>query len=531
MVLAGDVWDEGSLGTRPSHDLVKKSLEAISGIDSELEWKIKAITTLPSPPGMNISLCKAAKAAMEAEAKRAAEAEKAQHRSVLQLEELYQMYDSIVKKSEKPDLSGTEVDIQGNMKLDLQQLRHELSKLILFDLPDSAQRLSTIAKLDLSNNNMKCLAESLTSLVNLRTLDVHSNQLTSLPHSMGRLKKLKTLNISGNFFAELPESVQNCSGLEELNADFNDLKQLPETLGVKLFNLQKLSVHSNKLTYLPCSISCLISLRVLDVHMNKLGCLPQDIGNLENLQILNISCNFHYLNALPDSICRLTRLDELDVSYNQIKTLPDLFGDLVMLTRLNLEGNPLVLPPPEITRDGMEAVKIYMRNRASKIIVPPIVSTRVYKSLVPPIVSMLGCKGLSSLGVVKTCIVNQASKILIPNNLSSLGCKLAAKSISSTSGTSAIMKSGKSMSLYQHIYGEERFSSKARSQLEAVKTHKKNMSNKSLLSCNFSSLGRKLAGKWISCNSGTSGIVTSRKSMTLYEHLYQKEGPSSKGCF
>lgn len=371
MASAGAAAEEESLGTRPSHDLVKASRKAVSRIESELQWKIKAIEALPNPPDMDISICKAAKAAMEAEAKKLAEEEKAQHRSIIQLEELYQMYDNmIVKKSDNPANSRSVADIQGNMKVDVQQLLHELNGLILFNLPDSAHKLSTIAKLDLSNNNMKCLTESVTSLVNLRTLDVHSNQLTSLPQSMGRLQKLKILNISGNLFTELPESVQNCRSLEELTADFNKLQRLPETLGIKMFNLQKLSVHSNNLSYLPSSFSCLMSLRVLDVHMNKLIYLPEDIDNLVSLQILNVSCNFGNLNALPDSICALCALVELDASFNQIKTLPDFIGGLVKLKRLNLEGNPLIRPPPEIVREGLEAITKYMSNRATKRLMP-----------------------------------------------------------------------------------------------------------------------------------------------------------------
>lgn len=370
MALAGVAAEEGTLGTRPSHDLVKVSRKAVSRIESELAWKIKAIAALSNPPDMDISLCEAAKAAMEAEAKRIAEEEKAPHRSVIQLEEFYQMYDNIIKKSENSGISKTEAYIKGNTKLDIQQLLHELNRLILFNLPDSAQKLSTIGKLDLSNNNMKSLTESVTSLVNLRTLDVHSNQLTSLPQSMGKLQKLKILNISGNFFAELPESVQNCRSLEELIADFNKLQRLPETIGIKLFNLQKLSVHSNQLSYLPSSISCLMSLRVLDVHMNKLRYLPDDIDNLVSLQTLNISCNFGYLNVLPDSICGLSSLVELDASFNQIKTLPDFFGGLVKLKRLNLEGNPLIRPPREVVRDGLEAINKYMSNRATERLMP-----------------------------------------------------------------------------------------------------------------------------------------------------------------
>lgn len=137
---------------------------------------------------------------MEAEAKRIAEAEKAPHISVLQLEELYQ-------------ISRAEADFGKNMKVDIKQLLQELRALLLSNVPDSTQWLSVIAKLDLSKNNITCLPESVTSLVNLKTLDVHSNQLTSLPHSMGRLSKLKILNISENFFEELPECVQNCGSI------------------------------------------------------------------------------------------------------------------------------------------------------------------------------------------------------------------------------------------------------------------------------------------------------------------------------
>jgi hypothetical protein len=42
----------------------------------------------------------------------------------------------------------------------------------------------------------------------------------------------------------------------------------------------------------------------------------------------------------------------------------------VKLKRLNLEGNPLIRPPPEIVRDGLEAIKKYMRNRATKSLLP-----------------------------------------------------------------------------------------------------------------------------------------------------------------
>ena len=100
---------------------------------------------------------------MEAEEKRLAETKKAQHRSVILLEELYQTYDTIASRSasavedesEDPAISKAEANLDGNMKLNPEELLQDLKGLILFNVPDSSQKLSAIAKLDLSNNNIK----------------------------------------------------------------------------------------------------------------------------------------------------------------------------------------------------------------------------------------------------------------------------------------------------------------------------------------------------------------------------------------
>eukprot|EP01018_Ginkgo_biloba_P000410 Gb_23555 [translate_table: standard] len=236
-----------------------------------------------------------------------------------------------------------------------------LSAFMLKWVPESFVSMETFVNLDLSNNNLECLPESVGNLVNLTSLDIHSNQLKSLPNSIGKLVNLKHLHLSGNMLTTLPYTIQDA--LEELMADFNQLERLPETMGFELINMRKLSVHSNKISYLPPSISHMTDLRVLDAHLNKLRLLPKDIGNLVNLQMLNISCNFSDLPALPDSIGGLVNLTDIDLSYNQIRVLPDTFGNLKNLQRVELEGNPLLMPPPEVVDDGIEAVKKFMAER------------------------------------------------------------------------------------------------------------------------------------------------------------------------
>ncbi|XVF69873.1 hypothetical protein PTKIN_Ptkin11bG0115600 [Pterospermum kingtungense] len=241
----------------------------------------------------------------------------------------------------------------------------DLSGMSLDSLPNPYLNLATICKLDLSNNNLQSIPESLTArLLNVVVLDVHSNQLKSLPDSIGCLSKLKILNISGNFLQTLPKTIQNCSSLEELNVNFNKLTMLPETIGFELINLKKLSVNSNKLILLPKSITYLTSLRVLDARLNCLRSLPEDLENLIKLEVLNVSQNFQYLENLPYSIGLLGSLVELDVSYNKITSLPDSIGCLKKLRKLCVEGNPLVSPPMEIFEMmSLHAVKEYLSEK------------------------------------------------------------------------------------------------------------------------------------------------------------------------
>ncbi|KAL0738996.1 hypothetical protein Bca4012_015206 [Brassica carinata] len=245
--------------------------------------------------------------------------------------------------------------------------RRNLSGMSLASLSASPIDLASISKLDLSNNNIQQIPESLVArMLNLWALDLHSNQLKTLPNSIGCLSKLKVLNVSGNNLQCLPKTIEDCISLEELNANFNELNRLPETIGFELTNLTKLSVNSNKLVLLPSSLSHLTSLRVLDARLNCLVSLPDDLENLVNLQVLNVSQNFQHLKELPYSVGLLISLVELDVSYNGITVLPDSIGCLHQIKKLSVEGNPLVSPPFEVVEQGLVAVKKYMSEKMTE---------------------------------------------------------------------------------------------------------------------------------------------------------------------
>lgn len=157
--------------------------------------------------------------------------------------------------------------------------------------------------------------------------------------------------------------------LVELDVSFNNLTYLPTNIGHDMPYLQRLSIQLNKIRSLPTSVCELRSLRHLDAHFNELRGLPHAIGYLMNLETLNLSSNFSDLTELPETFGDLTNLSELDLSNNQIHALPDTFGRLDNLVKLNVEQNPLVVPPPEVVKEGVEAVKIYMAKRWLDILV------------------------------------------------------------------------------------------------------------------------------------------------------------------
>lgn len=151
--------------------------------------------------------------------------------------------------------------------------------------------------------------------------------------------------------------------LIELDAGFNDLMFMPMNIGYGLVNLQKLSIHLNKLKALPNSICEMKSLRILDAHFNSIHGLPHAIGRLTKLEVLNLSSNFTDLTEVPESIGDLVNLRELDISNNQIRVIPETIYQLENVIKLNVDQNPLVIPPIDIVNKGVQAIKEYMMKR------------------------------------------------------------------------------------------------------------------------------------------------------------------------
>ena len=146
-----------------------------------------------------------------------------------------------------------------------------------------------ITHLNLSNNQLTQLPDSLSNLVNLQHLNLSRNKLTQLPDFFGNLVNLEWLDLSNNQLTQFSGPIGNLVNLEWLDLDRNELTQLPDSFG-NLVNLQMLWLSNNQLTSLPDSFNKLVNVYKLCLNYNKLTQLPHGMSNL-NLKFLYLSRN------------------------------------------------------------------------------------------------------------------------------------------------------------------------------------------------------------------------------------------------
>lgn len=232
-------------------------------------------------------------------------------------------------------------------------------------------RWSGAIEIDLGNMKLTELPESLGQLKQLRTLNLSDNQLTTLPEWLGQLKQLRELYLSNNQLTLLPESLGQLTLLDRLDVDDNQLTHLPDTMS-RLRQLKWLAFgysdtsHGNPLRAVPECVRNLKQLTTLALDRCQLNTLPPWIGELENLSTLYADEN-NILELSPAlSGCR--KLDYLTLSGNGLRDLPLSFTELDLIG-LQLDDNPLNPELAAAYKDGIAAVKRYLRAKAGAQIV------------------------------------------------------------------------------------------------------------------------------------------------------------------
>ncbi|XP_056121852.1 LOW QUALITY PROTEIN: DISP complex protein LRCH3 [Rhinichthys klamathensis goyatoka] len=217
--------------------------------------------------------------------------------------------------------------------------------------------------LNLSGRKLKEFPRSASGhdLTDTTRADLSRNRLTELPVEVCMFVSLENLNLYQNCLRSVPESLINLQSLTYLNISRNQLSTLPAHLC--RLPLKVLIACNNKLVSLPEDLGKLRQLTELDVSCNEIQTLPPQIGQLEVLRDLNIRRN--HLVRLPPELAELP-LVRLDFSCNKVTTIPVCYRNLRHLQSIILDNNPLQSPPAQICIKGKIHIFKYLNMEACK---------------------------------------------------------------------------------------------------------------------------------------------------------------------
>lgn len=131
---------------------------------------------------------------------------------------------------------------------------------------------SKLVSLDLHTCQLsRCPAkffERLSKCKDLKRLNLAINRLSEIPSEIGLLSQLQWLNLNDNIITGLPESMSNLIHLVKLGLVQNRIEILPPFIFLHMLELQKLDIRRNQLKYMPPSILALAPRQEVDIHVN-----------------------------------------------------------------------------------------------------------------------------------------------------------------------------------------------------------------------------------------------------------------------
>jgi len=135
--------------------------------------------------------------------------------------------------------------------------------------------LSNLLLLDLGNNKINFIEEdSFSDLTQLTELNLSHNFLSCVSNALSGLKNLIELNMSFNLLTELNDETLN--SLEELkyaNFSNNSIQKVEKDCFIKMLQLKKISLHTNKLTSFEINLDNLKRLKEVTLYENNLSSL------------------------------------------------------------------------------------------------------------------------------------------------------------------------------------------------------------------------------------------------------------------
>lgn len=169
-------------------------------------------------------------------------------------------------------------------------------------------------QLDLSGLALNSVPDMVGEL-DLEVLNLGDNNLSDLPDSLAQLTHLHVLTLAGNVFETVPEVISELHALVDLNLMDNALSGCADAQFPP--RLLRLDLCNNPLQEVPDAIFLLLELRTLDLSYTAIETVPAEISALTSLDKLNLS--FVVKMALaPAGVLDLGNTCEVDLSHTAL---------------------------------------------------------------------------------------------------------------------------------------------------------------------------------------------------------------------
>ncbi|WP_159092288.1 leucine-rich repeat domain-containing protein [Aquimarina sp. Aq107] len=235
-----------------------------------------------------------------------------------------------------------------------------------------SEKFSKIHRLDLSNQKLKELPNSITKLKDLRMINLSNNKNLDIDSSLRLLsvhKNLEVLILDSLGIKTIPESIKLFPKLKQISLINNpgiDLSQILQQISE--LPIEFLNLKNNQLTKIPENITAINTLRDLNLSYNEiddaesysyLGKLPDlyslwiDHNNLKKLpntisklnQIRFFYIDHNDLKTLPDQLKEMKNVWVIHAGFNKFKELPSVFSSMKSLLMVHINNNEIVSIP------------------------------------------------------------------------------------------------------------------------------------------------------------------------------------------
>ncbi|EKE41144.1 villidin, putative [Entamoeba nuttalli P19] len=246
------------------------------------------------------------------------------------------------QENSKQVVKKTSLDLSNQFISQLPQTVGNYSELVSIDLHqnqitsiEALSQLKTLTFLDVSNNDLDMIHDMVfVNNSSLLCVLAEKNKITKITPLIGALPLFK-LNFGNNLISIVPDTIGDCTCLTYLCFAHNQIVEIPPTIS-RLTSLKQLIICGNKIKSIPSLERCPIT--HLDLADNELDEFPSSICKCPLLKLYMDNNN---ISSITNDISLLVSLKELTLGSNVLHHLPKGLIQCASLQSLDLENNQL----------------------------------------------------------------------------------------------------------------------------------------------------------------------------------------------